>query len=95
MQEFNDSISEALAMLASLESDLAIEDFSPNEKKVFYSIVESKTKKSDFCNITQVVDRSGMSRSTVYKTLKKLTDQRVIDITQSQDDKREFLISLS
>jgi DNA-binding MarR family transcriptional regulator len=36
-----------------------------------------------------------MSRSTVYKTLRKLSNEGIIALDQSQDDKREYLISFS
>ena len=36
-----------------------------------------------------------MSRSTVYKTLKKLSSEGIIDINQSQDDGRESLVILN
>ena len=35
-----------------------------------------------------------MSRSTVYKTLKKLSNEGIINLTQSEDDGRESLITL-
>ena len=48
--------------------------------------------KNNVCNITDVVEVSGMSRSTVYKTIKKLTAKKVISLEQSPNDKRESLI---
>ena len=51
--------------------------------------------KNNVCNITDVVEVSGMSRSTVYKTIKKLTAKKVISLEQSPNDKRESLIKFS
>ena len=48
--------------------------------------------KNNVCNITDVVEVSGMSRSTVYITIKKLSAKKVISLEQSPNDKRESLI---
>ena len=79
-------------MLGSLENDLAINNFKPNEKKVFYTIVILQESSDHPCNISDVVEHSGLSRSSVYKTLKKLVSGNIIEFEQSRDDKREFLI---
>ena len=39
MKEFYRNISDALSMLDGLEQDLNIRHFSPNELKVFYTII--------------------------------------------------------
>ena len=84
-------------MLHGLEQDLNITHFSPNELRVFYIIVmgNSKGKGKNKPNISDVVERSRMSRSTVYKTLKKLVDEKIIQLSQSDEDKRESIILLS
>ena len=41
-----------------------------------------------------MVKNSGMSRSTVYKTLKKLSILKIITTDQSESDGRESLIRL-
>jgi DNA-binding MarR family transcriptional regulator len=95
MKKFFNDIADALNMLAGIESALNITDFSPNELKVFYTIISNEAKSGSHCNITDVVQSSGMSRSTVYKTLRKLSDEGIIALDQSPDDKREYLISFS
>ena len=82
-------------MLGSLQKDLSINDFKPNELKVFYTIIGSENQTGEPCNISDVVTNSGMSRSTVYKTLKKLVAINIIQLEQSVLDKREFLIKLN
>ncbi|MBT3673734.1 MAG: MarR family transcriptional regulator [Gammaproteobacteria bacterium] len=82
-------------MLSSLERDLNIHNFSPNELKVFHTIVSSEVNSGIKSNITDVVESSGLSRSTVYKTLRKLSNQGIIALDQSPDDKREYLITFS
>ena len=95
MKKFFNDIADALNMLAGIESALNITDFSPNELKVFYTIISNEAKSGTHCNITDVVQSSGMSRSTVYKTLRKLSSEGIIALDQSSDDKREYLISFS
>jgi DNA-binding MarR family transcriptional regulator len=41
-----------------------------------------------------IVDESGLSRSTVYKILRKLEDNNLIEALQSELDKRESIVSL-
>ena len=95
MNKFFNDIADALNMLAGIENALNINDFSPNELKVFYTIISNEAKSGSQCNISTVVESSGMSRSTVYKTLRKLSDEGIIALDQSPDDKRENLISFS
>ena len=80
-----------LRKLEKIEKHLNINTLSPNEKRVVYTMVDLKIK-NNVCNITDVVEVSGMSRSTVYKTIKKLTAKKVISLEQSPNDKRESLI---
>ena len=95
MKKFYNDIADALNMLSSLERDLNIHNFSPNELKVFHTIVSSEVNSGIKSNITDVVKSSGLSRSTVYKTLRKLSNQGIIALDQSPDDKREYLITFS
>tara|TARA_B100000767_G_scaffold253423_1_gene257998 strand:- start:110 stop:397 length:288 start_codon:yes stop_codon:yes gene_type:complete len=95
MKKFFNDIADALNMLSGIESALNLNDFTPNELRVFYTIVSNEAKSGNQCNITDVVDSSGMSRSTVYKTLRKLSSEGIIALDQSPEDKRESLISFS
>jgi len=95
MNIFYNDIADALNMLSTLERDLNIHNFSPNELKVFHTIVCSEVNSGIKSNITDVVESSGLSRSTVYKTLRKLSNQGIIALNQSSDDKREYLITFS
>ena len=94
MNEFYRNISDALIMLDGLEKDLNIRHFTPNELKVFYTIVTQSAFNQAGSNISEIVDNSGMSRSTVYKTLKKLSNEGIINLNQSEEDGRESLVTL-
>ena len=94
MKEFYQNISDALNMLSGMERDLNIKHFTPNELKVFYTIILRSASSVEGSNITEIVENSGMSRSTVYKTLKKLSSEGIINLNQSEDDGRESLVTL-
>tara|TARA_Y100000996_G_scaffold403730_2_gene377034 strand:- start:2921 stop:3217 length:297 start_codon:yes stop_codon:yes gene_type:complete len=95
MDEFYKNVSDALMMLDGLESDLNIRHFTPNELKVFYTIIIRSSYNEFGSNITDIVQNSGMSRSTVYKTLKKLSLEGIVTLNQSEEDGRESLILLN
>jgi len=95
MKEFYTNISDALAMLDGLEQDLNIRHLTPNELKVFYTIIIRAAHNEHGSNITDIVENSGMSRSTVYKTLKKLSTEGIIQLHQSEEDGRESLVVLN
>ena len=95
MKEFYSNICDALSMLDGLEQDLNIRHFSPNELKVFYTIIIRAGHNEYGSNITDIVENSGMSRSTVYKTLKKLSLEKIINLHQSEEDGRESIVVLN
>ena len=95
MKEFYSNICDALSMLDGLEQDLNIRHFSQNELKVFYTIIICAAHNEHGSNITDIVENSGMSRSTVYKTLKKLSLENIINLRQSEEDGRESIVILN
>ena len=95
MKEFYKNISYALSMLNGLEQDLNIRHLTPNELKVFYTIISRSYQNNNGSNISDIVENSGMSRSTVYKTLKKLSAEGIIHLSQSDEDGRESLVLLN
>ena len=80
-------------MLKNIEIDLNLVGYSETEKKVYYTIALILSK-SGSCNITNVIETSGYSRSTVYKTIKKFELDNLIKLKQSHIDKREFNLLL-
>ena len=95
MNEFYKNISDALIMLDGFQKDLNIRHFTPNEIKVFHTIIIHSNSHNETSSISDIVKNSGMSRSTVYKTLKKLSTEGIIGLHQSKDDGRESLVTLS
>ena len=76
-------------------NDLNIRHFTPNELKVFYTIITRSAYNEAGSNISEIVENSGMSRSTVYKTIKKFEEANLIIVKQSHNDKREFNLVLA
>ena len=81
-----------LKALENIEKEINLATFNETEKKVFYTVV-TLSNNDKKCNISDVIDHSGLSRSSVYKALKKLDSRSLIQISQSSDDKREFILN--
>ena len=94
MKSFKEDLMQAIALVSNIEHQLKINTLNGNEKTVFYSIL-LKEKEDTECIISDVINISKLSRSTVFKTLKKLQDLQLISTNQSTSDKRELVISVS
>lgn len=90
MPDFKEQISTFVQMLRNIEDEFKLHSLTPNEQAVFYTIMKS----DEICNISKIVNESGLSRSTVYKILRKLEECNLINAFQSESDKRESIVSL-
>ena len=81
-------------MLRSIEDEINLAGYSLTEKKVFFTINDLNMQNTA-CNISDVIESSGLSRSTVYKAIKKLESNDMLQLSQSSFDKREFFLDLS
>ena len=90
MPDFKKQLKTFVQMLRSIEDEFMLHSLTPNEQAVFYTILKSENT----CNISKIVDESGLSRSTVYKILRKLEENNLIEAFQSKSDKRESIVSL-
>lgn len=81
-------------MLRSIEDEINLAGYSLTEKKVFFTINDLNMQNTA-CNISDVIESSGLSRSTVYKAIKKLERNDMLQLSQSSFDKREFFLDLS
>ena len=82
-----------LEMLWSIEKDLNLVRYNETEKKIYYTIAW-KISNMGSCNISDVINSSGFSRSTVYKTIKKFESENLLSLQQSDEDRREFILQL-
>ena len=82
-----------LQMLQNLDRDLNLVAFNETEKKIFYTIAY-QVHNNGKCNISDVIDSSGFSRSTVYKAIKTFEDKKMVRLMQSPVDRREVFLDL-
>ena len=94
MSKFTNQLNKVLVMLQSIEDEINLAGYTLTEKQVFFTISQI-SENTESCNITDVIKESGLSRSTVYKAIKKLESNKMLDVTQSSVDKREFFLNLS
>ena len=91
MSKLTKEITHLNKMLDSVGSDLGIDDFNPTEFSIFFDIIQEIEEKGK-CSMLKAVEVSGKSRSTVYKTIRKLVHKNVLLIESSSEDKRSFLL---
>ena len=94
MKSFKEDLMQAITLVSNIEHQLKINTLNGNEKTVFYSIL-LKEKEDTECIISDVINISKLSRSTVFKILKKLEDLQLILTNPSTSDKRELIISVN
>jgi DNA-binding MarR family transcriptional regulator len=91
MSKLTKEITHLNKMLDSVGTDLGIHDFNPTEFSIFFDIIQEIEEKGK-CSMLKAVEVSGKSRSTVYKTIRKLVKKNVLLIESSIEDKRSFLL---
>ena len=94
MSKFKHQLNKVLVMLQSIEDEINLAGYTLTEKKVFFTISQISENKES-CNISDVIKESELSRSTVYKAIKKLEYDKMLNVQQSSFDKREFFLNLS
>ena len=93
MKNFKQELNNVLEMLTSIEDEINLAGYSLTEKKVFFTIVQISAREGR-CNITDVINDSNLSRSTVYKAIKKLEKNMLLRVNQSNFDKRESFLNI-
>ena len=91
--KYSKNLTSILEMLWNIEKDLNLVSYNETEKKVYY-IIAWKLSNCGACNISDVIDSSGFSRSTVYKTIKKFESENLLSLQQSDEDRREYILQL-
>ncbi len=90
MPDFKKQLKTFVEMLRNIEDEFKLHSLTPNEQAVFFTVMKS----DEVCNISKIVDESGLSRSTVYKILRKLEGNNLVEAFQSKSDKRESIVTL-
>ena len=94
MNSFKKDLMEAVALVSNIENKLKISSLNGNEKVILYSIL-MKERDDKNCIISDVIRVSKLSRSTVFKILKKLESLSLVSLIQSTEDRREFSIKVN
>ena len=92
-KKYLQQLASILEMLNNIDKDLNLVSYNETEKKIYYTIA-SKIHSSGKCNITDVIESSGFSRSTVYKAIRKFEDDRMVQLIKSNADRREIYLNL-
>ena len=91
MSKLTKELSNLNKMLDGVGTDLGIADFNPTEFSIFLDIIQ-QIEDQGKCSMLKAVEVSGKSRSTVYKTIRKLVRKRLLLIETSTYDRRSFLL---
>ena len=91
MSKITKELSNLHEMLLNMHRDLGIIDLNPTEKFIFLKII-NEIEANKTCSMLKTVEVADKSRSTVYKTIRKLVAKNILEIENSSDDKRSFLL---
>ena len=91
MSKITKELSNLHTMLLNMHRDLGIADLNPTEKFIFLKII-NEIEENKTCSMLKAVEVADKSRSTVYKTIRKLVSKGILEIENSSDDKRSFLL---
>ena len=91
MSKITRELSNLHEMLLNMHRDLGITDLNPTEKFIFLKII-NEIEENKTCSMLKAVEVADKSRSTVYKTIRKLVAKDILAIENSSDDKRSFLL---
>ena len=91
MSKITRELSNLHEMLLNMHRDLGITDLNPTEKFIFLKII-NEIEENKSCSMLKAVEVADKSRSTVYKTIRKLVAKGILAIENSSDDKRSFLL---
>ena len=91
MSKITKELSNIHEMLSKMHTDLGIKELNPTEKFIFLKII-NEIEINNTCTMLKAVEVADKSRSTVYKTIRKLVKVGVLSIENSTEDKRSFLL---
>ena len=91
MSKVTKELSNLNKMLSNMHNDLGLSGLNPTEQYIFLKIID-EIETNNTCSMLKAVEVADKSRSTVYKTIRKLVKIGVLKIENSNDDKRSFLL---
>ena len=91
MSRVTKELSNLNKMLSNMHNDLGLSGLNPTEQYIFLKIID-EIETNSTCSMLKAVEVADKSRSTVYKTIRKLVNIGVLSIENSPSDKRSFLL---
>ncbi|MAK16408.1 MAG: hypothetical protein CMQ70_00370 [Gammaproteobacteria bacterium] len=91
MSKVTKEISNLNQMLSNMHQDLGLSGLNPTEQFIFLKII-NEIETNNTCSMLKAVEVADKSRSTVYKTIRKLVKIGILSIENSSSDKRSFLL---
>ena len=91
MSKVTKELSNLNQMLSNMHQDLGLAGLNPTEQYIFLKIID-EIETNNTCSMLKAVEVADKSRSTVYKTIRKLVNIGVLSIENSSSDKRSFLL---
>ena len=91
MSKVTKEISNLNQMLSNMHQDLGLSGLNPTEQYIFLKII-NEIETNNNCSMLKAVEVADKSRSTVYKTIRKLVKIGILSIENSSSDKRSFLL---
>tara|TARA_B100001093_G_scaffold224530_1_gene215114 strand:+ start:213 stop:506 length:294 start_codon:yes stop_codon:yes gene_type:complete len=92
-KEYIAEIADSIDKFKLYENELNLTEYNETEKKIFWTMC-STIAKFQKCNISDVINNSKLSRSTVYKTILLFEKNSLISVHRSGEDKRQHLITI-
>ena len=91
MSKVTKELSNLNQMLSNMHQDLGLSGLNPTEQFIFLKII-NEIETNNTCSMLKAVEVADKSRSTVYKTIRKLVKIGILSIENSSSDKRSFLL---
>ena len=91
MSKVTKELSNLNQMLSNMHQDLGLAGLNPTEQYIFLKIID-EIETNSTCSMLKAVEVADKSRSTVYKTIRKLVKIGILSIENSSSDKRSFLL---
>ena len=91
MSKVTKELSNLNKMLSNMHNYLGLSGLNPTEQYIFLKIID-EIETNSTCSMLKAVEVADKSRSTVYKTIRKLVNIGVLSIENSSSDKRSFLL---
>ena len=93
MKETKQSLAELWQLLRIKEQEYGLDDLSLTERDIFQAIINNQGKESQI-SLESIRKNCQHSRATFFRSLKKLREKKLLNITKDIKDNRKSYISV-